>query len=257
MVRQALKKNGVGETPTFNVRGSDNTRIEALSDAVFAIAIALLLISADIPETYDQLVVFLADFVPFAATITLLMLIWFEHYTFFLRYGLTNATAVFLNTILLFLILFYVYPLKFLFKVLYTLFKGLLTKNYELVGDLFTNTISLEDAPQLMVTYGLGATAIFLTFVLLYYYALRLKNKLKLSAMEIFETKASIVSNVISMAIPLISASIAFFEIAGEKTFFASGMTYWLYAVAMPIFSRIVAKKRKKLLETLQQEESL
>ena len=100
-----ISKNGV------RLRGEGGTRIEALSDGVFAIAIALLLISTDIPETFAELREFMYDFVPFGGTIAILMVIWYQHYTFFLRYGLQDIKTVTINTVLLFLILFYVYPL--------------------------------------------------------------------------------------------------------------------------------------------------
>jgi len=50
LIRNKLKKQGIVSNPDFKVRGSANTRIEALSDAVFAISIALMLISSSIPE---------------------------------------------------------------------------------------------------------------------------------------------------------------------------------------------------------------
>ena len=177
MFRKIFKKKAGMQIDHFKLRGKDHTRIEGLSDSVFAIAIALLLISADIPETFDQLMVFMYDFIPFAATITLLMLLWYEHYTFFIRYGLKDATTVFINTILLFLILFYVYPLKFLFKTLYQLFSGLISKDYDRLERLFSETIVKEDTATLMIIYGLGAALIFFTFTLLYFYALKKKGR--------------------------------------------------------------------------------
>ena len=51
----------------------DHTRIEGLSDGVFAIAIALLLISADVSEKFSERKEFLKDFVPFGGTISLLI----------------------------------------------------------------------------------------------------------------------------------------------------------------------------------------
>ncbi len=83
MLRQALKPKTNLHPSGFRLRGMDHTRIEGLSDSVFAIAIAFLLISADVPEKYSELELFLKDFVPFGITITLLMLIWHEHYIFF------------------------------------------------------------------------------------------------------------------------------------------------------------------------------
>ena len=247
MVRQSLKKKDGSHSDHFKLRGKDHTRIEGLSDGVFAIAIALLLISSDIPETFDELKEFMLDFVPFAATITLLMLLWYEHYTFFIRYGLKDATTVFLNTILLFLILFYVYPLKFLFKTLFQLFSGLITRDREKLEHLFTYNIHRDDTATLMIIYGIGAAVIFLTFALLYNLALKRKQTLELKEFEIFQTKSSIYSNLVSASIPLGSALIAATGIGGKDNFTLSGIFYWTYGIAMPVYYKFYYRKRKKL----------
>ena len=57
--------------------------------------------------------------IPFA----LLVWIWSEHNTFFRRFGMQDAYTVALNAALLFVVLLYVYPLKFMFD---RLFAGLL-----------------------------------------------------------------------------------------------------------------------------------
>jgi len=145
MVRDRLKKGTNARSSHFKLRGMEHTRIEGLSDGVFAIAIALLLISADVPQKFSELKIFLKDFVPFGATIVLLMVIWYQHYIFFIRYGLRDATIVSLNTLVLFLILFYVYPLKFLFKTLFTLFSGIITQDTESLEILFTETMPVAD----------------------------------------------------------------------------------------------------------------
>ena len=109
MFRNRLKSKEVPKTD-FRFRGLDNTRVEALSDGVFALAIALLLISSEVPSTFSELRLFLKNFFPFAATISILTLIWYQHYIFFVRYGLKDANVVALNTLLLFLVLFFIYP---------------------------------------------------------------------------------------------------------------------------------------------------
>lgn len=45
------------------------------------------------------------------------MIIWLKHYRFFRRFGLYNTTTIWINAALLFVILFYVYPLKFLYTL--------------------------------------------------------------------------------------------------------------------------------------------
>jgi len=57
-------------------------------------------------------------FFAFAICFALLLQVWHEQYRFFRRYNLQDSTFVFLNCTLLFLVLFYVYPLKFLFTFL-------------------------------------------------------------------------------------------------------------------------------------------
>ena len=52
------------------------------------------------------------------------MLIWRGHYRFSRRYGLEDPYTVFLNVVLLFLVLFFVYPLKFVFTMLFEELSG-------------------------------------------------------------------------------------------------------------------------------------
>ena len=47
-------------------------------------------------------------------TVIALVLIWSVHNAFFRRYGLDDGLTVVLNTAQLFVVLFYVYPLKFM-----------------------------------------------------------------------------------------------------------------------------------------------
>lgn len=247
MVRQTLKEREKQEG--FRLRGMDHTRIEGLSDGVFAIAIALLLISADVPEKFSELKEFLKDFVPFGATITLLMVIWYQHYLFFIRYGLKDAFTVFLNTILLFMILFYVYPLKFLFKTLFTLFSSLITRDFDTINLLFTETISLAEAPLLMIIYGIGAASIFASLALLNFYALRKKDELELTDLEVFDTKSVIGTNLVLASVPVLSALVAIFRIGGDDTFTISGWTYFLYPFIMPVYSIFRQKVKKRIYE--------
>jgi hypothetical protein len=48
----------------------------------------------------------------------MLVWLWYEHVRFFRRYGLQDGFTIVINAVLLFVILFYVYPLKFLFSLL-------------------------------------------------------------------------------------------------------------------------------------------
>src|SRR5688500_13105088 len=96
-------------------RGGQVTRLEALTDAVFGFAITLLFVSFEVPSTFDALLEQLRGFVVFAACFALLILVWVYHYKLFARFDMDDGYTVFLNAVLLFVVLFYVYPLKFVF----------------------------------------------------------------------------------------------------------------------------------------------
>ncbi|MEP2025846.1 MAG: TMEM175 family protein [Reichenbachiella sp.] len=238
MVRSALKEKTLKESEAqFRFRGVDNTRVEALSDGVFAIATALLVISTSIPETYAELLHFLKDLVPFALCMALLMLIWFQHYVFFIRYGFKDAKIVAVNTLLLFLILFYIYPLKFLMQLLYDMFSAMFTKNWEAFNHIFSNIIRIEDTPRLMSIYGFGAASIFFTLAIMYLIAYRRSGEMGLSNKEKFLTRISMRANLLMGSIPLVSCLFCLLPVEPNVSFAIGGFIYWFYPIIMIPFS--------------------
>src|ERR1700724_960800 len=101
----------------FRLRGREVTRLESFSDAVFGFALTLLVVSLDVPKSFNDLITTMRGFPAFAICFLLLALIWNTHYKFCRRYGLDDGTARFLTCVLLFIVLLYVYPLKFLFTL--------------------------------------------------------------------------------------------------------------------------------------------
>src|SRR3954452_8465212 len=102
----------------FRWRGGEIARIEGLSDAVFAFAVTLLVVSLEVPKTFNELQALMRGVFPFAISFALLMQVWHEQYLYFRRYNLQDAISTWLNCVLLFVVLFYVYPLKFLWTLL-------------------------------------------------------------------------------------------------------------------------------------------
>jgi uncharacterized membrane protein len=254
MLRSAVKKHFIGMNKEFRYRGEDSTRIEALSDSVFALAIGLLLISTSAPSTFTELMVFTHDLLPLALCITLITLVWFEHFKFFIRYGFRSGRIVLLNTILLFLLLFYVYPLKFLTKLLVKIYFGLIAPLFGIntnVGQEIQNMISADEMNQLMIIYGLGAASLFFVLMLMYRYALKQKVELELNEIEIFDTKASTTANFLMASIPLLSVFLVIVipnPIVGSAI---SGFSYFLYWPVMTLFGKRSDKTRKALINQL------
>ena len=101
MLREGLKKHNIGLNKEFRHRGEEPGRLENFSDAVFALAITLLLISTSPPTNFQQIQRFVIDLIPFFLCVVFIMLIWYEHYIFYLRYGLRHGKIIVLNTLFL------------------------------------------------------------------------------------------------------------------------------------------------------------
>ena len=247
MLREAAKKHTLGINKEFRHRGEEPGRLENFSDAIFALAITLLLISTSPPSNFEQIKRFLYDLVPFFLCIILFLLIWFEHFKFFYRYGLRNARIVVLNSLFLFLVLFYVYPLKFLTRLI-EIPMAMLFNNEALLHDL-KGLISPADMGDLMVIYGLGASAVFCVLALMYQYALKHAAELDLNEIEVFDTRTSMRTNLLMGSVPLMSVLVALIFSSHWMAGMLSGFTYFLYTPIMLIHGTRVEKKRRLIVE--------
>lgn len=206
-----------------------------------------MVLSSTIPETFEQLWVSLAEIIPFAICVTLITLIWYQHYIFFLKYGLQDKKTILLNTLLLFLLLVYVYPLKFLARFLTEIYGGLLgffETDYSSFGEY-----SHQNLKWLMMTYGFGAFAIFMVIALMYFHALKRKEALKLTTYETYTTRKHVWANLIQCSIPLISFIFTWIDPSGDYiTFVIGGFLYFLHIPSMVIFGHYTNKKANKIL---------
>lgn len=227
-------------SPTgFRWRGGEPSRLEALSDTVFGFALTLLVVSLEVPQTFDELLLSIRGFFAFALTFGLLIVIWYEHYTYFRRYGLKDAYVIVWNTVLLFLIVFYVYPLKFLFTLFMT---EVLGTGFEvtLPDGAVVPMIREGQLQQLYVIFGAGWSAVWLVFVLLYCHALQMSKDLNLNPLEAFETRASITENLAATGVGLVSIALALVSATSN----AAG---WVYLAMFPLtwaIRRMYARRR-------------
>ena len=145
MVRALRRLRGEAD---FEWRGGDVSRLEALTDGVFALALTLLIVSLEMPTSFDDLVVAFQQIPAFAASFAILISFWVSHFLFHRRYGLEDGPTIALNAVLMFLILLYVYPLRFLATLLMEMFFD--------VGTTGDAAITPEQWPTLMLVYSGG-----------------------------------------------------------------------------------------------------
>lgn len=161
----------------FRWRGANPTRVEALSDMVFAFALTLLVVSSAPPGSFTDLRDLLWGFPGFAAAFAMLLMIWHLHYIFFRRYALEDSWTTTLNAGLLFLILFFVYPLKYLATNLSMFVRSL-------AEGAPRPPLSIEDAQAALIILSVAYAAVFVLFLALYRHAYRRAEALDLSIRE-------------------------------------------------------------------------
>ncbi|MEO6224122.1 MAG: TMEM175 family protein, partial [Vicinamibacterales bacterium] len=157
------------------VRHREVSRLEGFSDAVFGFALTLLVVNLETPKDLAGLRNLIGSFLPFGLTFAMVSWIWYQHNLFFRRYGLQDAWTVFLNCVLLFMVLFYVFPLKFLALALV----GRWTMAPEAVP-----AIETLRGPMVMTIYSTGVLVMFSLFVLLHMHAWRRRHELQLTPLE-------------------------------------------------------------------------
>jgi len=164
-------------------RGDGVSRIEGLSDAVFGFAITLVAISLEVPRTAVELLHNAVGFVPFLASFLVLFFVWRSQFEFFRRYGLEDERTIWLTGMLLVFVLSLIYPLKFLLNVF---------ADAIVAGDVAKDRLRIEQLPSVLALYAGSLTGIAAAFALMYRHAYSLRERLELTELEAFETKAAL-----------------------------------------------------------------
>jgi uncharacterized membrane protein len=213
----------------FRWRGSEVTRLEGFTYAVFAFAVTLLVVSLEVPKTYPEFMQAMRGFLSFGICFALLANVWYEHYRYFRRYGLENPWTVFLNCALLFFVLFYVYPLKFMFNA---------ALNREQFG--------VPEVRTLYSVFALGLTAVFAVFALLYRHAWQVRAELALSPIEALRTRRSVSNQLAMMSFGVLSLLMA--QLLSPNWVSLAGPVYFLIPVYFVIAGRIWSRRERELL---------
>lgn len=200
------------------IRGRDVSRIEGFSDAVFGFALTLLVASIEVPPDFEALKLTLRGFLPFALTFALICWIWYLHYQFFRTYGLQDRLTIVLNCVLLFVVLFFVYPLKVVANNVVPLITG--------IGESGFRYLTEYDNRFLMVSYSSGVVAVFLIFLMLNWNAYRQREVLQLTPAEVYDAVSGMRGHALSVALGVASIVMAVTLPASRIGF--AGMIYAL-----------------------------
>jgi len=221
-----------------NYEKGNTSRMDNLTDAVFGIAITLLIFNLVNPNSFSDLLTFTKTLPAFLISISFLMIFWFEHHRFSKKYNISNTSFTVLNVLFIALIIFYVYPLRFLTLFLTTAFFNI---------DLGLSIDSYQ-APLLMIYYGSAAFALYFTLFLFYYKAYKMRIALMLTESETVYTKAQKNKLMILCAVPLLSVllTIIINPFSYGLATAVGGFTYGLYVPAMFLWKRSLSKQRRK-----------
>ena len=236
-MRNEVLKNK-NHDPRITYRGANVSRLDNLTDAVFGIAITLLIFNLTNPNSFADLLTFTKTLPAFLISISFIILIWNEHLDFSEVYSLNDSILTMLTTIFIALVIFYVYPLRFVTLFLTNLFFN---------ADIEVN-IQPYQVPYLMIYYGFVAFALYFILYLFYCRVNKIKKELNLNRFEEFYTSSQKMRLLIMFTVPVISIilTLIFNNFSYNLASFIGGMTYFIYTPLMIMWSRRFKKKSKK-----------
>lgn len=222
----------------FRLRGLEMTRMETFTDAAFAFAVTLLVVSIDvIPDDYDKLVLALKGIPAFALSFALIVMFWCAHRKWSRRFGLEDVPSIILSATLVFVVLCYVYPLKVLASGMASYFTG---------GRL-PSGISLQTYSQLyglFAIYGVGFMTMCLVIVLLDLHAYRRREALGLNELERFDKRADIVAWLLLGGTGALSVVIALATPPSPVSL--PGWVYMILPIMMPAYGVMMGRRRRR-----------
>ncbi|AIE84989.1 TMEM175 family protein [Fimbriimonas ginsengisoli] len=248
MVRRALVEKAPEVIEGFRMRGTEVSRLEAFADCVFGFGITLLVVNIDTPKDFAHLMIAMRGLVAFGLCFAVFYGVWSRHYTYCRRYGLEDAPVRFLTVVMLFVVLAYLYPLRFLTLVFVTGVLGIKNVGWTpAVGNDINANLG-----NLFIVYGVGVAAIQLVFSALYGHAYQQRDKLKLDEIEILDTRWWTREQLAYLLIPLLSISIV--EFLPYRMIGLAGWIYFGMGFIGWIHGSMHGKRHRALVEKMEAE---
>ncbi len=239
-----LSEEKLSDLPTkdgFRLRGIDMTRTETFTDAAFAFALTLLVVSIDaIPSTYEELWLAVQGVPAFGLACALLFLFWHGHWSWSRRFGLEDLPSMVLSYVLVFVVLFYVYPMKFVTS----LFVVWITGERVEVGATIN---SAEELYGIFTIYSIGFVALCFTVLLLNLRAWALRDELRLNTVERHATRTEIGTWTLLALVGVVAILLGLFSPPHLLTM--PGWAYMLLPILMPAWGIHRGRQLERLLK--------
>lgn len=225
----------------YRLRGLSTTRIETFTDAAFAFALSMLVLSLGaLPGSMEELEAALKGVPAFAASFSMIGMFWYFHHEWSRRFGLEDGPTILLSFLLVFTVLIYVYPLRVMFSGMFFWFSGgYLTSQFSIAG--------IDDLGRIFVIYGAGFVVMCAVFILLNLHALRVGERLALSERERYETRTAAITWGLVMATGVASVAVALLLEGPDVV--AAGFVYCVLPVVTAGFSRLRAGRARERFE--------
>jgi uncharacterized membrane protein len=219
----------------YRLRGEGMTRLEVFSDAAFAFAVTMLVISlSSIPKDFEELVLAIKGIPSFAASFSVMMVIWFAHRRWSQRFGLDDGISALLTIILVFVVLVYVYPLKLIMDLMFFGFSG----NWFPTEFQVTST---SEVAGLVAFFSAGFLMIALILLGLYRRVSVKKDELCLSHLEQLLVRKEQLNWAVQVVASLLSTSFALVFMSSIG--YLAGILFALTPVILPIVTLRVRKQ--------------
>ncbi|WP_339723709.1 TMEM175 family protein [uncultured Paraglaciecola sp.] len=213
----------------YRLRGENMTRIEVFSDAAFAFAVTMLVISlSTIPQNYQELLTALQRIPSFAASFAVMMLIWISHRRWSQRFGLDDGVSTFLTLALIFVVLVYVYPLKLIMDLMF----------YAFSQRWFPADFQVSSTAEVAVLLAIFSAGFFL--IALIHFGLYQRAKSKADELCLSELEQLLIQKelILWMAQAILGFLVALFALMFMSSLgYLAGLAYSLTPIVIPLIT--------------------
>ena len=196
------------------------SRIEALSDAIFGLALTFLVVKMEIPKSYAEFESMSHGFIGFFITFLMLFIIWNNQARLLSSINKVDAPLKILLACFLFTILFFVFPLKYMFTLALETFFPFYQSAIKM-----EETLTLSQISQLIHIFSSTLMTIFGLLMLMNIYIYKNREKLILTVSKI-SIKREIFTDLAIVLVALLSHTMVY--LLSPNQLYLTGVIYLL-----------------------------